>query len=97
MKTKRFYFRKIQDTDLDNIYKGLSNPEVIKYYGVSFSSLEETKEQMLWYKNLEANNTGVWWVICDKKTDEFIGAGGFNDIDYSQKEAEVGFWLLPEY
>lgn len=46
LQTKRLILRQIIPTDIQDIYKGLSNPEVIKYYGVSFDSLAGTAEQM---------------------------------------------------
>lgn len=46
MKTGRFLLREIIESDLQNIYRGLSNPRVIKHYGVSYDSLEVTKSQM---------------------------------------------------
>ncbi len=97
LNTPRFILRQLKSDDIANIYQGLSNPQVIKYYGVSFSSLEETKEQMQWYHNLEKTKTGIWWAICDKESGFFNGAIGLNDIEPLNKSAEVGFWLLPEY
>jgi ribosomal-protein-alanine N-acetyltransferase len=64
--SKRLNLRQIIDSDLENIFKGLSHPEIIKYYGVSFDSLEKTKEQMTWYADLEKNDIGIWWSICSK-------------------------------
>lgn len=46
--TKQLILRQITQSDLPNIYKGLSHPKVIPYYGVSFESLEATQEQMDW-------------------------------------------------
>jgi ribosomal-protein-alanine N-acetyltransferase len=93
-KTKRFYLKEIQAEDITFIHKGLSDPEVTKYYAVHFSTLEDTKEQMEWYANLKKTGTGVWWGIYDKHSDEFLGAGGYNDLETSNRKAEIGFWLL---
>lgn len=95
--TDRLELRRIQSTDLQNIFSGLSNPQVIKHYGISFSTLEATQEQMDWYENHYNNGTGVWWAICSKEDGTFYGAAGFNDIHPQHKKAEIGFWLLPEY
>jgi len=96
LETERVYIRPIKATDLENIYKGLSHPDIIKYYGINFDSLEATKEQMTWFADLEKNGTGIWWAVCSKKNDTFLGAGGFNDLNKENKKAEIGFWLLPE-
>lgn len=93
IKTDRLLLREITDLDLDNIFKGLSNPQVIKYYGISLDSLEATKEQMWWY----ADEKQMWWAICSLDNQTFYGAGGLNDIDKNEKKAEIGLWLLPEH
>ena len=35
--TERLLIREIIDSDHENVFRGLSNPNVIKYYGVSFN------------------------------------------------------------
>ena len=96
IKTSRLTLRPIQASDQEYVFKGLSHPDVIKYYGVSFLSMEETKEQMDWYANLVKKNTGFWWAVCDAKNNKFLGAGGLNDMNTEHRKAEIGFWLLPE-
>jgi ribosomal-protein-alanine N-acetyltransferase len=93
LKTEKILLRDIEDSDIDTVFRGLSNPDVIKYYGVSFDSLEETKEQMKWF----ADTKQKWFAICSVDNNVFYGAGGLNDISKKHKKAEIGFWLLPEY
>jgi len=95
--SKRLLLRQFNDSDLENVYRGLSHPEVIKYYGVSYDTLEATKEQMTWFAELERNGKGIWWAVCNKEDGTFLGAGGLNDLSQQHKKAEVGFWLLPEH
>ena len=38
----RLLLRQFVDSDIENVYKGLSDPEIIKYYGVSYKTLEDT-------------------------------------------------------
>ena len=95
--TERLYFRDIRPDDLPLVYAGLSHPKVIRHYGISFDSLEATREQMRWFANLEATQTGKWLALCETATDRFVGAGGFNGREAAHQKAEIGFWLLPEY
>lgn len=97
MQSKNYYLKEIQDSDIENIHRGLSNPEITKYYAVHFATLEETKEQMEWYSNLKKTGTGLWWGIYDKTDDQFCGAGGYNGLEKEHKKAEIGLWLLKEY
>lgn len=95
LESNRLLLRQFKDNDIENVFKGLSHPDIIKYYGISFNSLEATQEQMDWFANLEATKTGIWWAICSKDDGTFLGAGGLNDKD--KDKAEIGFWLFPEH
>ncbi len=89
--------RQFVDSDLPNVFKGLSHPDVIKYYGVSYETLEGTKAQMKFFADLEKNETGIWWAICSPDNKEFFGAGGLNNLSKEHKKAEIGFWLISDY
>ncbi|WP_416637894.1 hypothetical protein [Pseudomonas sp. OHS18] len=55
--------RCIRADDIEQVYAGLSDPRVIAHYGVSYSSLAATREQMLWYEQLladEGESGGHW-------------------------------------
>jgi ribosomal-protein-alanine N-acetyltransferase len=93
IKTNRLLLREITDLDLKNIFNGLSNPNVIQHYGISFDSLDDTKEQMIWF----ADKKQMWWAICSVDNKTFYGAGGLNDIDEKENKAEIGLWLLPDF
>lgn len=97
IKTSRCTLRKIVPGDITHIYEGLSHPEVIRYYGVSFDTLESTKEQMEWFDRLENEETGIWWAICSSDNTTFYGAAGLNNVSHNHRKAEIGFWLLPAY
>lgn len=93
IKTDRLLLRKITDSDLENIFNGLSNLRVIKHYGISFNSLEATKTQLAWF----ADSKQFWWAICSIDNETFYGAGGLNDFSIEHKKAEIGLWLLPDF
>ncbi len=95
--TERCLLRQIRLDDQQHIFEGLSHPEVVPYYGVQFATFDATAEQMKWYADLERNNTGIWWAVCDRITGDFLGAGGLNGMDREHQKSEIGFWLLPEY
>jgi ribosomal-protein-alanine N-acetyltransferase len=96
-KTERLFIRPISDNDLMNVYSGLSHPDVIRYYGVSYRTIEDTRKQMEWYKALVNSGRGIWWAICCKDNKLFYGAAGLSDIHPENHKAELGLWLLPAY
>lgn len=95
--TERLLLRQFVDRDVENVFKALSDPDVIRYYGVSYETLEATKEQMRFFANLEENRAGIWWAVCSADNKVFFGAGGINDLKKEHRKAEIGFWLLKDY
>lgn len=96
-RTERLLLRQFQNTDLENVFHGLSDPVVNKYYGVSFENLEDAREQLKFFKELETNGTGIWWAVCSPGNETFYGAIGLNNLIPSHKKAEIGFWLLKDF
>ena len=96
LKAGRCQLRQITPQDQQHIFQGLSDPNVTAYYGVHYETLEQTKEQMQWYKSLEEEKTGLWWAICDSNGG-FLGAAGLNNLSMEHRKAELGFWLLPDH
>lgn len=97
IKTERLLLRRFTEADLENVFKGLSHPEIIKYYGVSYQTLDSTKKQMEFFADLEKNGTGIWWAVCSLDNKIFYGAGGLNSLNKEHKKAEIGFWLITDY
>lgn len=97
IKTKGLLLRRFTEQDIENVFKGLSDPQIIKYYGVSYPTLEATKLQMKYFEDLEKEQSGTWWAICSKQQEVFYGAAGLYNISLPHKKAEIGFWLLTGY
>lgn len=92
-----YILRKIRFEDIDKIFAGLSHPDVIAHYGVSYGSLEATNEQMIWYERILAERTGIWWGIAKRENNELVGACGLNDWLPAHRKIDLGYWLLPAY
>ncbi len=96
--TSRFLLRKIIAADQVKIFEGLSHPDIIRHYGVSYTTMESTQAQMDFYNSLLSTDTGIWWAICYKDNPaELIGACGFNDWNKQHHHIEIGYWLLPAH
>jgi [ribosomal protein S5]-alanine N-acetyltransferase len=95
--TPRLRLRRFGEADLALVHRGLSDPVVIRHYGVRYGSQEETRAQMEWFAAIERECTGIWWAICSRDGREFYGAAGLNNHVRRHRKAEIGFWLLPEY
>lgn len=95
--TSRLLLHEIKPEDQPFVFKGLSHPEVIPFYGVRYHSLEETSAQMAWYKTMEEDGSGIPWKISHLQTGESIGVICIYYYKPEHNKAEVGFWLLPKY
>jgi len=93
IKTNNPQLRQFVESDLENVFSGLSDPEVTKYYGISDNTFYDTKEQLRYFSELEQNKTGIWWVICSADGKVFYGACGFNNLNKIHKKTEIEFWL----
>jgi ribosomal-protein-alanine N-acetyltransferase len=97
-RTERCILRQIVQADLLRIFQGLSDQQVIEHYGVCYATLEETQAQMDWFTQIFADGSGIWWgVYLHEAPELLIGACGFNERDQLHRNAELGYWLLPEY
>jgi ribosomal-protein-alanine N-acetyltransferase len=89
--------RQIKPSDQMAVFQGLSHPDVIRYYGVEYHSLADTKVQMDWYRDILRQGSGIWWAITQEAVGELIGTCGLYKIQTQHRKAELGYWLLPPY
>jgi ribosomal-protein-alanine N-acetyltransferase len=98
VETERLLLRKIKRADLTQVFTGLSDPEVTRYYGVHYQSIEAAKEQMRWYKRLHRKDFGRVWAITIKSNgDTLQGVIALYNWNKKNQSAEIGFWILPDY
>ncbi len=97
LRTPRFRLDQLVPADKRKVFEGLSNAQVIRYYGVSYDTLDATQRQMDWYNELWQTGTGRWWAIRVRGDRELIGACGFSNGQVIHRRAELGFWLLPAF
>ena len=72
LESERVLLRQFVDSDLENVFKGLSHPDIIKYYGISFNSLEATKEQMTWFGDLEKMKLEFGGLFVQRMMEDFL-------------------------
>lgn len=97
LSTERLLLQPIVPEDQPFIFEGLSHPDVIPFYGVRYSSLEETGRQMDWYAALLREGTGVPWKIVNRQSGCNMGVIAYYFYKPEHRKAEVGFWLLPQF
>ena len=95
--TQRLTLRPVETKDFPVVGRALSDPMVVRYYGVQYATPEEARIQMQWFDDIKTAGTGFWWAICTSGNAECIGAVGLNDLNALSRKAQLGFWLLPAY
>ncbi len=56
--TERLMLRPVNEDDRQKVFEGFSHPEVTRYFDITYSTYEDTAEQMKWYAQNRKNKTG---------------------------------------
>ncbi|MBD1372692.1 GNAT family N-acetyltransferase [Hazenella sp. IB182357] len=98
LETKRLVLREITTDDAHDIFKYLSDKEVMKYYGLlPFRTNQEAINEIEWYKKIYDAKTGIRWGITMKNIDAVIGSCGFLNWSQEHFRTEIGAELSKAY
>ena len=97
LETNRLILRKVENTDLAFIHRGLSDERVTQYMLIHYPTLESAQEQLKYYDNQYATQNGCYWVMELRTSKTPIGVIGITNIKLEHRRGELGYWLLPEY
>ena len=97
LETKRLKIRKMIQTDLDSLYKLLSNEQVMRFSVNGPYSREKTEQYLsdtLYYYNKSKLSM---WAITEKNDDVLIGICGFMSLNGSNEQFEIAYRILPSF
>jgi len=88
---KSIYLRAIESEDLGNL-KFWRNNETFRQ---NFREVRELSDlhQTQWFEKLVKDQNSFFFAICDKETNELIGAGGLLYINWLIKSADFSFYI----
>lgn len=98
LETERLLLRRVDNTDVNEIFELRSNPETMKY--IPRPLLTTTEEALEHIATIDAridSNEGINWAITLKGDSKLIGIIGHYRIKPEHYRAEIGYMLLPEY
>lgn len=77
LETERLLLRRLEDQDLSDLFALYSDPEIRRFYPEGTLSLEETREELAWFKNGHPRHPelGLWATLL-KPAHQFIGRCG---------------------
>lgn len=87
---KTVYFRAFEEEDAELIYKWMNDDE-LKKLSIGVNRRMCRAEALDWVKvRMRDSRNEVWWAICAKDTDLFIGYAYLTDIHYINRSANYG-------
>ena len=96
--TPRLRLTEVQVEHAPAIFEILSNPEVLRYYGMDpFQELAQAENMVQHFKNNFDAKRGMRWAIINNKDNRFVGTIGLNNLSLGMKKAEVGFEIHPDF
>ncbi|UFH35119.1 GNAT family N-acetyltransferase [Flavobacterium acetivorans] len=98
LETERLLLRRVNNTDVNEIFELRSNPETMKYIPRPLvTTTEEALEHIAMIDAKIDSNEGINWAITLKGDSKLIGIIGHYRIKPEHYRAEIGYMLLPEY
>lgn len=96
--TQRLVLRKINDSDVDEIFILRSDKRILKYLDrTPAKSVEDVYKFIKNINELERSNEAITWAITLKNISKLIGTIGFWNITKEHYRAEIGYALNPDY
>lgn len=94
MDTERLLLRKMASADAKSLWAIWSDPAVTKYMNISSFTHEEQALEMIELLNQLANeHRAIRYSIFEKTCNCIIGSCGFNNVDFDNAAAEIGYDL----
>lgn len=97
LETERLIVRDLQESDLMNLHRLLSNKENMYFLDdIITNTLEETSQNL---HAAMANKDGHYFCLCDKVTGDYIGEVGYSITAETPigNIVHMGYFILPEY
>jgi RimJ/RimL family protein N-acetyltransferase len=77
LETQRLRFRRLEPADLDDLFSLYSDSDVRRYFPEGTLTLEQTKEELDWFRNGHPSHPELGlWATTLKESDRFIGRCG---------------------
>lgn len=98
LETERCILRRMRIDDAEDMYAYAKLSEVTKYLRWSpHPDVYYTSDYLRFISKKYKNGEFYDWGIVDKESERLIGTCGFVSIDTSNKSAEIGYVLSPQY
>jgi ribosomal-protein-alanine N-acetyltransferase len=97
LQTERLVLRAVTPADTDAMYRIMSDPRVVHFFGTApMESPEKAAERIARIEASFAEQEGIRWAITRRGSDELLGTCGFWRLFKPHFRAEIGYELAPE-
>jgi ribosomal-protein-alanine N-acetyltransferase len=97
LQTERLVLRAAAPADVDAMFRIMSDPQVVRYFGTPpMQTPEQAAERIARLEESFAEQSGIRWAITRRGSDELIGTCGFWRLLKPHFRAEIGYELAPE-
>ena len=98
LETENIVLRELNANDAEALFRFLSNKSAMEFWDTSPHENIETTNKSL-HKMIAAwnKNKGVAWGIEQKKHNQIIGQFSLHSLSESNKEAQLGYIIHPEF
>ena len=98
IETPRLKLRQPRAADVQPLLRMMQDKAVLRYFGIEpFKSEQESLAEVAWYNRIFDESKGIWWIITEKDTGDYIGDVGFFKYENRHARAEVGYKLSPAF
>lgn len=98
LKSERLLLRTMTEADAPRLFEIWSSPDVTKFMNIDpFTEIKQAADMIAFLNGLARENRAVRYAITDRQSGAIMGSCGFNELDYGQRRAEIGYDLDPAF
>lgn len=95
--SERLLYRPVAETDIPFFDQALTDPGLMQYMSIRFTTHEPGREQWDWYQSQLVAGTALFYSVFTKETNSFCGVCSLYYYEAPNQKAELGYWFLPEF
>ncbi|MEF2094719.1 GNAT family protein [Bacillus sp. CFBP9009] len=97
IETKRLILREVTIEDANDMFKYLSDTDVVKPMGLDpCQTVNDVWDEIKWYESIFEEGSGIRWGITLKNSGKVIGSCGFLNMVSKHHRAEIGYELTKD-
>ncbi len=97
LETERLLLRQVESDDADGLFECYSSPGVMKYISAPLERRDTIDGILNDYRDGYSDGCSLIWSVIVKKTGKFAGTAGFEEFNFLDTKADIGFSLLELY